>query len=792
MAYPFDDLQFDTSYAASIGQQPPPLDAAGVLPGEFPPPQGFAPPPSAAPVDFLAGELPPPPEPIPTFLSAPGIAPPPSAAPPPSLIPTIAPPPVAFPIELQRPLPTQIQQSAQELAQANAGIEEAQAQIDRLNGREAQLRAELPTADPARQLAIAGELDATGRERAGIVTTRDTLRADAGRSAERGAVALETRQAEVMREEMAVAERELEAAKREAEEKRKTADEEAARTTEQVNRDTQAYRDALARKDPGADWQGVVEIVSESFMAGMQRRPPNFASIIDRSAARSRANIADRAQAAATALGLSKDSLAGQQAIRQEIDVQEKARRVAVYEEATSRVQERMRTESDPLERARLGGQLDMLRQQRESAMATAEQARAEQERTRRLADEKMQIEREKADVGISKTRAEIEKLTAETRKLTRGGPGKPKVQVGPSDLRQMGLTEKQIEKVQEQGALWQGRYLVNADGTPWTAPTAAEAKDVRNGIGATGEANNLVVKMIALRRSYGSGNWASLDDSKKKSLTSMGALLLGKVNKAMQLGALDNGTVEILGDALGDPSGFFDNETQLTTYQQTMQDDLNIKLRDTFGYTGAPITIERAEAVPVKSVEDYRTIIEQEPSQAGTVMPADDREKALEGLYSRLVVAAGGDTRKASQEYDAYVRRASDLNLEYRKEVAATRDAARPDGYDQLVSELRAAKGEELLRAGQPGETERKRKVERAKVAIDKAVRQRDKELKAKGLPTFTKLTRSLGELDEFHRALVDKTSELLTKQTTAQQVEEEESRRRAARESAFEDVVY
>lgn len=355
----------------------------------------------------------------------------------------------------------------------------------------------------------------------------------------------------------------------------------------QVEADQGKYRQLLDR-GPKATAVGstFASITTEIFKATLENRVADFGAIANQAWKRDRQAFSDERNAARAAVQLSGDAVRDIAAQRDAVEAEEAAQKAAVLEGAAQRAQLAISQATTPMDKARASMVFKGIQEQHEIAMAKAGAARFEQLQKA----EKRSLDAEYKRAQIAKLGAEAAKTEAERQKLARRGTGRRKV---PSRLAPelAGFSKAEQKEIKAKGVRnpLTGQYLKDSRGVPIVTASGKEAESLRDaGIGAK-TAIDEINAIKAIRRKYGAGDWISLGGAQsdaKSALTAWGKTVMLRLKDAFDTGAVDQGTVDLFDEMLGDPSGLWDNQTQLNVVIQALENGYNDRVRGLTGRT--------------------------------------------------------------------------------------------------------------------------------------------------------------------------------------------------------------
>lgn len=621
------------------------------------------------------------------------------------------------PETLPAPETTGIERASGELLNLGGRLDTLAGQSERLSERFAVLRERYDDATTdADRAALVARMQPIASALENVQLEQSQARDKAARLADQGQVELLAEQTRLQGEIQGAAQQEIEATRRKAEAERVGAEERTQIARARLEEDRAAYRRALEAEPKMRTGAVISEMLAESINAAVEKRQPRFGPIIARGRQDARDVYRDRAERALALVEFGDDEVARRAAVSAEIDAQQAAAEVEIMTRAEQSLAQQLAQAAAPLEQARLGLQLDSLRQEREAREAQAEQARIDANLKRDKAQSEVELTRAK----IAGERADVAKTEAETAKLRRRGGSGARAATGanvvtPSDLAARGLSKEQVKEVRETGIRWGGNFVFNPDGSAVLARDASTAREGEKRIQAGQEVFERANRILALRKEYGFGDWASLSNDQKKRLQSLGADLKTSYNSAKALGSLDEGTVAIVEQVIGDPAALFDQTPRLREFMSLVQADTDKYMRNAFGYQGPQLQFPRIVDAPALDPARLQTQIAA-PIAEGKGRSLESRKADVKTLRNALKADPDLSLEEADERYAATLDDASDR---LRADVLEAQDrlkALRAPEYAQAQAELGRAIIENARVNFKPGATgEEKRAAERA-----------------------------------------------------------------------------
>lgn len=387
----------------------------------------------------------------------------------------------------------------------------------------------------------------------------------------------------------------------------------------------QGYQQELRRGPKTDAVAAVLEMSAEALRAQNERRPVNFEPILARLEKQSEGLWQSRLQAALSEVEVGDDAVADIGRQRDEARLQALALRQATIDDALGIVEDRIARAQSDVERQQLAGLRDALEQEREAKAAQSEALAAEKAR---------KAAREDAETALTRARtAEVQAKTAEAARkaqLRGRGGGRKKLDEQAAlagirpELRALAATgpggRKEAERIEKQAVFdpFTGDLIRRTDGSVFVAPSQKEAEEMR-ALGAdTRRVNNLIEEALALRGRFGfEFTREGLATAEGKKMQSIAAQLLVALNKQGGLGALDQGSQDILEQIKGgDLTGIDDPTPALRKTQTAAASRYNEKL-SSIGFKGA-VAVPITEARPEPTLEEASFVLDRAVSPDG------------------------------------------------------------------------------------------------------------------------------------------------------------------------------
>lgn len=316
--------------------------------------------------------------------------------------------------------------------------------------------------------------------------------------------------------------------------------------------------------------------------------------------------------------------------------------------------------------------------------LTAADRARAGAENARQMAmmkrsQQMLSLEKQAAEIG--KIRETALKTRAERERLERRGRGTPGRQtVTEAQLR--GLPEKRQREIRKFGVRDAGGdFFINPDGSFVLAGDATEAREMRSAMAQVQVVNDRLNELIALRNEYGM-EWSALNSEARQAMTSSAGLLQTAMNKALELGALDEGGLRMIRQitGAGNPAGWYDKTATWKALQGSIESGVTRQLRAKVGYKG-DFELPRVGEVSAPSVKearsDYRTVYDSDTGRMGSTL--EEREAGIENLRQAAALQQGSTEAGYEQigaELQSYTERVGAAKQSEHEKVMARMQA--------------------------------------------------------------------------------------------------------------------
>jgi hypothetical protein len=459
------------------------------------------------------------------------------------------------------------------------------------------------------------------------------------------------------------------------------------------------YRAALER-DPDereATTYSALHIVGELLTAYAERRTPDISGVVNALQARTARERSRKIADAKALMGMARDDLRFEAEITSQV-------------EADMRAEEAARLEQLDLELQRI-----QVQHQGTPRGVAAEMARGEVRQQQAIAEQKAHLASQKAAAGEIKLRAEVEKTAAET-ELTRAKTAKTVSEIRPRQGKSPAAKKaatlivdpaladlpadvrKDIETKGIRDPV-SGRWLRTQSGGYALVSDKSERQDLEDVGSSVTTYDRNMTRLAELVNTHGweHAQWPS---EARQEMNALFADSLAIANSANKLGALDNGTTEVLRDSIGggvQPGEFGAQAATLLDASKRMRDAYQRRVRTaTRSGTPVPVAFPRL-SLPAGAAERGAEAAGAEATkasvEAGVIRPKPS-------TYDPEAVASTAD-----QEAAIYRRSVSASNEALTRATDPTFTAVNPG-----LASMRLADLARKIKAGQATREERDR----------------------------------------------------------------------------------